>query len=73
MPVRRRKCRSATAHLAAVGDVVVDEKGIVQQLDCHGDAEQRHRSSAPNARLADRHSAGRNALPGRDGYSRIGP
>ena len=27
---------------------------------------------APKARPADRHSAGRNALPGRDGYSRIG-
>src|ERR1700733_1307661 len=28
--------------------------------------------SAPNARPADRHSAGRNAFPGREGYSRIG-
>ena len=71
-PVLRRQRRPTAAHLAAVGDVVVDEKGVVQQLDCDRDA-QKVVASAPNARPADRHSAGRSALPGRDGYSRIGP
>ena len=70
--MRRRQCRSAATHLAAVGDVVVDEKRVVQQFDCHRDPEQVV-GLAPNARPADRHSAGRNAFPGRDGYSRIGP
>ena len=36
----RRQCRSATAHLAAVGDVVVHQKGVVQQFDCDSDAQQ---------------------------------
>ena len=71
-PVRRRKRRPTTTHLTSVGDIVMNQKSIVQQFDCHGDA---HISSglAPNARPADRHRAGRSALPGRDGYSRIGP
>jgi hypothetical protein len=39
-PVRRRQRGSATAHLAAVGNVVVDEKSVMHQLDCYGDAEK---------------------------------
>ena len=38
--VRRRESGPAPTHLAAVGYIVVDEKGVVQQFDCDGDPEK---------------------------------
>ena len=59
-PMRLSKRRPATAYLAAVGDVVVDEKGVVQQFNCHRNADQSVRSRAEGAagREAQRRTQG---------------
>ena len=60
----------AAATLAAVDDVVVDEEGVVEQLDRDGDRDDLSRRSPPKARHVATQSAGRSAFPGRLGYTR---